>query len=194
MFLKLISPVSLHFKKLTTRTFETMYVTRHLATGQHCCGDSLNWPVSSMHPKDAEKVCELKCCKAYSVITFNVKSRWQPTQSPIQWACMPFIPYHSGRSAKASCMACRNQRKTELEAQSLRKQMIWGLAKEGRVGTGGGSGFSPLLIHLPIRGAQQRLEADVLITTQFSEMGLTNVSILSGPRFHGRKETNKDRP
>lgn len=54
--------------------------------------------------------CTLGCQGA---VTFNVKSRWQPTQSPIQWACMPFIPYHSGRSAKASCMACGNKQRSE---------------------------------------------------------------------------------
>lgn len=51
------------------------------------------------------------------LITFNVKSRWQPTQSPIQWACMPLMPYHSGRSASASCMAWGNKTK-----QNKRKQ------------------------------------------------------------------------
>lgn len=42
-----------------------------------------------------------------------MKSRWQPTQSPIQWACMPFIPYQSGRSANASRMACGNKKRSE---------------------------------------------------------------------------------
>lgn len=96
----------------------------------------------------------INCWKGSWLVTFSSKSRWQPTQSPIQWACMPLIPYHSGRSAKASCMACRRGERTGRS----REQMVRGLLRKTPGDTEGGLAVSPLLAHLPITGPQQRRE------------------------------------
>lgn len=58
----------------------------------------------------------------------------------------------------------------------------------------GGSGFSPLLVYVPVRGAQRGLETDALTMTQFNKMGLTDFSILSRPTFRGKEKINEERP
>lgn len=69
-----------------------------------------------------------------------------------------------------------------------------GLLRQEKRDIKGGSEFSPLLVHLPTRGAQRGSETDALTMTQFSEMGLTDFSILSGPTYGEKKKINEERP
>lgn len=46
-----------------------------------------------------------------------------------------------------------------------------GLLRQEKQDIKGGSEFSPLLVHLPTRGAERGSETDALTMTQFSEMG-----------------------
>lgn len=146
------------------------------------------WLVCSVSSETAEGICELQSMKRHCLITFSVKSRWQPTQSPIQWACMPFIPYHSGRSASASCMACRNDKRQQslLKGQhrmrGLRRQEVSLLQ------------IQPASCPPANPGSPAKSETDALTTTQFSKMGLTDFSTLTGPTFLGRKKINEGRP